>query len=111
MDESARTQLVALAVALLLVKEIPSYFSDGMSSRFTIASFVDGSEKKADLAKKWIRAGELEGGVQSIFLGIGGSILLKSPWPFLLALAVIGWKVWSTETGLRDGTHFGFKEE
>lgn len=102
MSEDARTQLIALAVALLLVKEIPSYFSGSMSSRFSIAQFVDGSEKKAEQARKWIRAGEVEGGVQSMFLGIGGSILLKSPWPFLLALAVVGWKVWATETGMSE---------
>ena len=102
MSEEARAQLIALGVALLLVKEIPAFFSSTMSTRFTIASFAEGSEKKAEKARAWIRSAEVEGSIQAMFLGIGGSILTRSPWPFLLAVIVTGWKVYTTELALRE---------
>lgn len=90
-------------LGLLLAMEVPNCYSAPLPSKFTIATFAGGGEEKMIHTKKWIRSGEVEGTIQALLLGIGGTIVTKSPWPLLMVAGMVVWKVWSYETALRGG--------
>jgi hypothetical protein len=94
-------------LALILGMEVPNLYSAPLPSKFTIATFCGGDEAKVAHTKKWIRSGELEGTIQAILLGLGGTVVTKSPWPLLVVLAMISWKLYSYESALRGGISDG----
>jgi len=92
-------------IALLVAFEVPNLFSGLLPSLFTISTFTGASEEKAEHAKKWIRKGEVQAGVVSMGLGLGGSIVTRSPWPLLLTILMIMWLGWQYESALRGAAH------
>lgn len=93
-----------LGLSFLVAFEVPNLFSGLLPSLFTISTFSSADPTKAAHTKKWIRKGELQAGVVSLGLGLGGTIVTKTPWPILLTLLMIAWLVWQYETALRRGT-------
>jgi hypothetical protein len=94
-------QMAGFGLGLILAMEIPNCYSAPLPSKFTIATFAGSSDAhKIAHTKKWIRSGEVEGTLQGLLLGVGGSVVTKSPWPFLLCLGMIVWKIWSYENAL-----------
>ena len=69
MAESRSHMQVALTV--LVVAEIPNFWSGFLPSLFTIATFSGGDEAKVQHTKRWIRRGEIAGG--RAFYCIGSS--------------------------------------
>jgi hypothetical protein len=94
-------------LGLVLAMEVPNLFSAPLPSKFTIATFAGGDGSKTAHTYRWIRSGEIEGVLQAILLGVGGSMLTRSPWPFALVMLMTGWKVWSYEDALRRGVKDG----
>jgi hypothetical protein len=92
-----------LGLGLILAMEVPNLYSAPLPSKFTIATFSGGDEDKVTHTKRWIRSGEIEGTIQAILLGMGGSFLTKSPVPFILVMLMVAWKVYSYEDALRGG--------
>lgn len=89
------------ALGLILAMEVPNLFSAPLPSKFTIATF----ENEPEHTRFWIRSGEKEAVAQAILLGLGGSLLTHSWWPFVLVMAMVAWKVWSYEHALSGGEH------
>jgi hypothetical protein len=96
-----------LGLSFLIAFEVPNLFSGLLPSLFTISTFSKGDADKAAHTKKWIRRGEIQAGVVSLGLGLGGTIVTKTPWPMLLTLIMIAWLVWQYETALRKGLSDG----
>ena len=94
-------------LALVLAMEVPNLYSAPLPSKMTIATFTGSSPEKQAHTSRWIRSGEIEGTVQALLLGVGGSIWQKSPWPILLVGGMVAWKVWSYEDALRRGAREG----
>lgn len=99
----AHTNIEGLGLSFLIAFEVPNLFSGLLPSLFTISTFTGGDEDKAAHARKWIRRGEIQAGVVSLGLGIGGTVVTGTPWPILLTLAMIAWLVWQYESALRGG--------
>lgn len=93
-----------LGLSFLVAFEVPNLFSGLLPSLFTISTFSSADPEKAAHTKKWIRKGEIQAGVVSLGLGLGGTIVTRTPWPLLLTLIMIFWLVWQYETALRKGT-------
>lgn len=108
MIEGGGGAMEGFALGLILAMEVPNLFSAPLPSKFTIATFADGGEHKRAHTHRWIRSGEIEAVAQAVLLGIGGSLLTASPWPFLLVMIMTVWKVWSYESSLR-GSRQGLK--
>lgn len=96
-----------VGIALLVAFEVPNLFSGLLPSLFTIATFSAGDADKVQHTKRWIRRGEVQAGAVSVGLGVGASIVTKSPWPFLLVLGMIVWLVWQYECALAKGCKNG----
>lgn len=90
-------------LGLLLAMEVPNCYSAPLPSKFTISTFAGGGEDKLIHTKKWIRSGEIEGTIQALLLGVGGTIVTKSPWPLLMVTVMVIWKLWSYEDALKGG--------
>lgn len=101
----ADTQDIALTV--LVVAEVPNFWSGFLPSLFTIATFSGGDEAKANHTKQWIRRGEIQATGLSVALGISASLLAKKPWPFIGVLILIGYLAWQYENALRLGLSSG----
>ncbi len=100
---AARTpEMVALSV--LVIAEIPNFWSGFLPSLFTIATFSGGDEAKTAHTKKWIRRGEAQAVGLSLALGAAASILAKEPWPLLGSAAMCVYLAWQYEHALRLGT-------
>ena len=97
--------LEGFGLGLVLAMEVPNLFSAPLPSKFTIATFSQPDQLTH--TRRWIRSGEIEGVLQAILLGIGGSLVTSSPWPFLLVIAMTVWKVMSYEDALKNGTSGG----
>lgn len=90
-------------LGLLLAMEVPNCYSAPLPSKFTIATFAGGGDEKMVHTRKWIRSGEVEGTIQAMLLGLGGTIVTKSPWPLLMVTVMVVWKLWSYENALKGG--------
>jgi hypothetical protein len=94
-----------VALGLILAMEVPNLYSAPLPSKFTIATFAGSTDQAQTHTARWIRSGEIEATIQAIILGTGGSLLTSSPWPFLIVLAMVAWKLYSYEDALgRGGT-------
>lgn len=96
-------------LGLILAMEVPNLYSAPLPSKFTIATFCGGDEAKVIHTKKWIRSGEIEATIQAVLLGLGGTVVTKSPYPLLMVLGMIAWKTYSYESALRGGISDGLK--
>lgn len=101
------SQQVALTV--LVVSEVPNFWSGFLPSLFTIATFSGGDADKAAHTKKWIRRGEVQATGLSISLGIAASLLAEEPWPFIGVLILCGYLLYQYEHALRLGLSSGLK--
>lgn len=96
-----------VALTVLVVSEIPNFWSGFLPSLFTIATFSGGDVEKAMHTKRWIRRGEIQATGLSIALGISASLLAEEPWPFLGVLFLVGYLAYQYEHALRLGLSNG----
>jgi hypothetical protein len=96
-----------VALTVLVIAEIPNFWSGFLPSLFTIATFSGGDEAKVAHTKKWIRRGELQAIGLSVALGAGSSLLARQPWPLIGTLAMCAYLAWQYEHALRLGTSGG----
>jgi len=96
-----------VALTVLVVSEVPNFWSGFLPSLFTIATFSGGDEDKAAHTKKWIRRGEIQAFGLSMALGIAASILAEEPWPFLGVVAMTAFLAYQYEHALRLGLGSG----
>jgi hypothetical protein len=105
MAKSRTTEQVALTV--LVVAEVPNFWSGFLPSLFTIATFSAGDDAKAAHTKRWIRRGEIQASGLSIALGISASLLAEEPWPFIGVLVLMIYLTYQYEHALRLGLSDG----
>jgi hypothetical protein len=105
MPEAASSEQIALTV--LVVSEVPNFWSGFLPSLFTIATFSGGDPEKAMHTKRWIRRGEIQATGLSIALGISASLLARKPWPFLGVMALIIYLAYQYEHALKLGLSGG----
>ena len=98
-----------VALTVLVVAEVPNFWSGFLPSLFTIATFAGGDDEKAAHTKKWIRRGEIQATGLSLALGVAASILAEEPWPFIGVLFLIGYLAWQYEHALKLGLSEGTK--
>jgi hypothetical protein len=98
-----------VALTVLVVAEIPNFWSGFLPSLFTIATFSGGDEAKAAHTKRWIRRGEAQAVGLSVALGISASLLAEEPWPFIGVLLLIAYLAYQYEHALRLGLSDGPK--
>lgn len=96
-----------VALTVLVVSEVPNFWSGFLPSLFTIATFSGGDERKAAHTKSWIRRGEIQALGLSIALGIAASILAEEPWPFIGVLAISAYLIYQYESALKLGLKQG----
>lgn len=99
------TEITALTV--LVVAEIPNFWSGFLPSLFTIATFSKGDQAKMDHTKRWIRRGEIQAMGLSVALGVGASLLAAEPWPFLGTLGMVAYLLYQYEHALKLGQSSG----
>jgi hypothetical protein len=99
------TEQVALTV--LVVSEVPNFWSGFLPSLFTIATFSGGDDEKAMHTKKWIRRGEIQATGLSLALGISASLLAGEPWPFIGVALLIFYLAYQYENALKLGLSDG----
>jgi hypothetical protein len=105
MAESRSQQQVALTV--LVVAEVPNFWSGFLPSLFTIATFSGGDDAKLEHTKRWIRRGEIQATGLSIALGVSASLLAGEPWPFIGVILLIIYLAYQYENALRQGMSNG----
>lgn len=96
-----------VALTVLVVAEVPNFWSGFLPSLFTIATFSGGDDGKADHTKKWIRRGEVQATGLSIALGISASLLAGEPWPFIGVVLLIIYLAYQYEHALNLGLSKG----
>jgi hypothetical protein len=96
-----------VALTVLVVSEVPNFWSGFLPSLFTIATFSGGDPAKAMHTKRWIRRGEIQATGLSIGLGISASLLSGEPWPFIGVMALIIYLAFQYEHALRLGLSDG----
>lgn len=96
-----------VALTVLVVSEVPNFWSGFLPSLFTIATFSAGDEAKANHTRHWIRRGEIQAAGLSIALGISASLLAGEPWPFIGVILLIGYLAYQYEHALRLGLSDG----
>jgi len=98
-----------VALTVLVVSEIPNFWSGFLPSLFTIATFSGGDDAKVAHTRKWIRRGEIQATGLSIALGVSASILVENPLPFIGVLILILYLLYQYEHALRLGQSGGLK--
>jgi hypothetical protein len=96
-----------VALTVLVVSEVPNFWSGFLPSLFTIATFSGGDEAKAAHTKMWIRRGEVQAFGLSIALGVAAAVLAEEPWPFVGVLAMVLYLAYQYEHALRLGLSNG----
>lgn len=92
-----------IALTVLVVSEVPNFWSGFLPSLFTIATFSGGDAEKAIHTKRWIRRGEIQATGLSVALGISASLLAKKPWPFIGVMLLVAYLAYQYEHALRLG--------
>lgn len=96
-----------VALTVLVVSEVPNFWSGFLPSLFTIATFSAGDDEKIAHTKKWIRRGEIQAAGLTIALGVAASILAEEPWPFVGVLLMGCYLAYQYERALKLGTETG----
>lgn len=96
-----------VALTVLVVAEVPNFWSGFLPSLFTIATFAKGDEKKAAHTRRWIRRGEIQATGLSIALGVAASLLAEEPWPFVGVILMIFYLAYQYEHALSMGLQNG----
>lgn len=96
-----------VALTVLVVSEVPNFWSGFLPSLFTIATFSGGDEDKAAHTKRWIRRGEIQATALSILLGISASLLAGEPWPFIGVMLLVFYLAYQYEHALKLGMSDG----
>ncbi len=96
-----------VALTVLVVSEVPNFWSGFLPSLFTIATFSGGDDQKAEHTKRWIRRGELQATGLSVALGISASLLAEEPWPFIGVVVLVIYLAYQYEHALRLGLSNG----
>lgn len=96
-----------VALTVLVVSEVPNFWSGFLPSLFTIATFSGGDDAKAAHTKQWIRRGEVQAASLSVGLGISASLLAGEPWPFIGVLVLIIYLAYQYEHALKLGLSSG----
>lgn len=107
MADNSALSMEGWGIAILIAFETPNLFSGFLPSLFTISTFSGSDAEKQAHTKEWIRKGELQAGIVSLILGVGGSAITQTPWPLLLTLGMIAWLVYNYEKALKDGAKSG----
>jgi hypothetical protein len=97
----------SIALTVLVVAEVPNFWSGFLPSLFTIATFSGGDEDKAAHTKRWIRRGEIQATALSLALGVSAALLAEEPWPFVGVMFLIGYLAWQYENALKLGLQSG----
>ena len=103
----ARRSSEQVALTVLVVAEVPNFWSGFLPSLFTIATFSGGDDDKASHTKRWIRRGEIQATGLSIALGISASLLAEEPWPFIGVVLLIIYLAYQYEHALTLGLSTG----
>jgi hypothetical protein len=98
-----------VALTVLVVSEVPNFWSGFLPSLFTIATFSGGDDAKIEHTKRWIRRGEIQAASLSVALGISASLLAEEPWPFIGVMLLILYLAYQYEHALRLGMSDGLK--
>lgn len=98
-----------VALTVLVVAEVPNFWSGFLPSLFTIATFSGGDDEKTSHTKKWIRRGEIQATGLSVALGISASLLAGEPWPFIGVVLLIIYLAYQYEHALTLGLNDGPK--
>lgn len=86
-----------IALSLLAVCSVPQFFSG------VVPSLVDVGNKENDEKEVyWIRRGELLATIFSLGVGMAGSILARSPIPFIGALLMVAIMLYIYEDAIRN---------
>jgi hypothetical protein len=104
---SQRRSTEAVALTVLVIAEIPNFWSGFLPSLFTIATFSGGDEEKARHTKQWIRRGEYQAIGLSLCLGLAASFLAEEPWAILGTIAMCGYLAAQYENALKKGLESG----
>jgi hypothetical protein len=107
-----RTRIMArsteqVALTVLVVSEVPNFWSGFLPSLFTIATFSGGDAEKAAHTKRWIRRGEIQATGLSVALGISASLLAGEPWPFIGVMVLVLYLAYQYEHALKLGLSDG----
>lgn len=100
-----------IGIVLLVAAEAPQAYSAFLPSIMTIRTFVDDQDAVND-----IREGELLGSAFVLLIAGAGTLLTKSPWPFVVGIVTIVTMVGiyeyalSGRRGLIDMTTGGYKD-
>lgn len=97
----------SVALTVLVVAEVPNFWSGFLPSLFTIATFSGGDPEKVAHTKRWIRRGEIQGAGLSLALGVSAAVLAEEPWPFIGVLFLIVYLAYQYEHALRLGLSDG----
>lgn len=98
-----------VALTVLVISEIPNFWSGFLPSLFTIATFSGGDEEKAAHTKRWIRRGEIQATALSLALGVSASLLAEEPWPFIGVAFLVVYLGYQYEHALHLGLSSGLK--
>ncbi len=101
-----RGRYEAVALFVMVVAEIPNFYSGFLPSFFTIATF-SGSQGQAEHTRRWIRRGEIQATGLATGLGIATSLLIGEAWPVIGTLLMCGYLVSQYEHALRQGLSTG----
>lgn len=96
-----------VALTVLVVAEVPNFWSGFLPSLFTIATFSGGDDDKVAHTKRWIRRGEIQATGLSVALGISASLLAEEPWPFIGVVLLIIYLAYQYEHALTLGLSSG----
>lgn len=96
-----------VALTVLVVSEVPNFWSGFLPSLFTIATFSAGDQEKMAHTKTWIRRGEAQAAGLTIALGIAASVLAEEPWPFIGVLIMGAYLAYQYEMALKKGMESG----
>jgi len=86
-----------LGLVILAVSEVPNFLAGVLPSLFTIRTFSDDPEKV-----KALRHGELVGGLMSLAVGAGASLVSRSAVPFVACTATLAVFLYQYESAIAN---------
>lgn len=86
-----------LGLVILAVSEVPNFLAGVLPSLFTIRTFSDDPEKVRAL-----RHGELVGGLMSLAVGAGASLVSRSSVPFVACAATLAVFLYQYESAIAN---------